>query len=407
MYCPKCKIDTGKEQFCENCGTETVDKLDNISITESYEKQDKGFKMNKPSMPKMDFKSLIKLGIVAVVVIALFIGYSSMKSMYSVDATVEKYVNYITDDKAKKAFGMLDIKESDFATAEQFEKYIEKLDIKGKESKVRPSNEENKFYGALSDMQKQYSDIMPRDIKFYKAQIESDVYPIIAIRKGKKFGMFDNWVIGSEGITKEWKIQAPKGTKVYVDGKEIEKIDEVNTFGGFNALFAPENRNYIISSIFPNDYEIKATLEGAKDIKKVSNPESPVTVLGFEASEELVNDLTKVTEDFLKLYYADAEKSEFKDIVHEECKFFDRTDNGFKTYKSRTFKGLEVMGSSIDDLNHARLDATVTFDYEQDKISNFFTGETEIEKGTANDIFNLSFKKVGDKWVIVDTGYLH
>ena len=400
MYCPKCRINTGKEQFCELCGCQTVDKLDEIP-----EKQEKSFKPNKrPSTPTMNY---MKLGIVAVFIIAIFVG-GSIKSMYSPDAIVERYVENVTKGKSKEAFKILDIKETDFVTAEHFDKYLEFLGIKGKEGSVRPSNEDNNFFAAYTDMQEQYTGVtgvMPRDIKFYKAQIESDIFPVVAIRKGKKFGVVDNWVIDSKGLIKEWKIQAPKGAKVYVDGQEIKNIDEVHAFGGFNTLFAPEHRNYIISSILPIDYEVTATLEGAKDIRKAASPNDPITVIGFETSEELVDELTKIAEGFIKLYYTDADISEFKDIVHEECGFLNRT-SGFKTYKSRTFKNIQVLGSSIDDINHARLDVEVTFDYEQDQISNFFTGETATVNGTAGEILNLSFKKVGDKWLIVDTGYL-
>jgi len=406
MYCSKCKVDVGNEEFCEICGTKTVDKLENID-SESHRDNDKYFKMNKPSMPKMNTKSFIKIGIVAVVIIALFIGYSSLKSTYSADETAKRYINNLTEGKTEEAFKMLDIKESEFINSDKFKKYVESLDVEGKESLVRASEDENKLYGAFSNMQKQYSGVMPRDINFYKAQIESDIYSIVLIKKGKKFGLFDNWVVGSEELTKEWKIQAPKGSKVYVDGKEIKKIDEAQNFSGFNTLYTPENRIYIISAIFPNDYEITALLEGAKEIKKISNPYGAILTLGFESTQELQKELIKVAEDFVKLYYKEADKSEYKGIVHDESNFFNRSNSGLRTFKSKKFKSLEIMRSSIDDIEHAKLDISVTFDYEQEQIINFFTGDTKIVEGSSSEVFNLSFKKFDNKWVIVDTGYLY
>lgn len=406
MYCPKCMIDVGNEEFCEVCGTETVDKLHNYN-SESNKDNNKSFNIKKATEPKINRKNIIKFGIVAVILIALFISYSSLKSIYSADAIVEKYVDSISKGNASKAFKMLDIEESEFVNPKQFKKYIENLDIKGKETFVRTLENENKLYNDFADMQKKYSDVMPRNIKFYKAQIGDEVFSIVALKKGKKMGIFNNWLIGTEGLTKEWKIQAPKGSKVYVDGKEIKQIDNAQNFGGSNRLFAPENKIYIINNIFPNDYEITATLEGAKKIKKVGNPSDAITVLSFEATEELQSELSKQAKEFIKLYYKDADKSEFKGIVHEQFNFLNKNRNSFKLFKSKTFKEIEILGSSIDDIEHARLNIKVTFEYEQEQISNFFTGKKKLVKGNSSETFNLTFKKVGDKWKIVDTGYLY
>jgi len=405
MYCPKCKIDLENEKFCEICGSETVSKLDSnnseINKNSTIPVDDR-----KSFVKKLNIKSLIKFSIVAVIAVILFVGYGSLKAMYSADKTIERYVSYLTEGKSKEAFKMLDIKESEFVNSELFDKYIKKLDVTGKKSFIRVSEDENKLYNVFSNIEKQYSNLMPRDIKFYNVQIESEVYPIAVIKRGKKLGIFDNWIIGSYGLTKEWRIQAPKGAKVYIEGKEIEQIEETKGFNVFNSLFSPENSVYIIKDIFPNDYEVTATLEGAKDIRKVASPNDPISVLGFEMKEELQDELVKIVNDFIELYYSNASITEYENIVHRESNFFNQINNQYKIYNSKTFKSLEVVGSSIDDIKHARLEVVVNFDYEQEEIANWFTGESKINKGTSLEIIDFSFRKEGDRWIIVNTSFL-
>lgn len=399
MYCPKCKIDTGNEDFCENCGTETVDKLDDNSVEKSSESK-KEFKIEKPSIKKNNIKKYIKLGGAAIIIIALVIGYSSMKNAYSPDKVASKYVGNLTEGNTEEAFKMLDIEEGDFINQDSYDEFIKSMEIEGKESVINEV-EYDDFISEFLGAEELNSEVMPRDMKYYEVKIEPNSYNLELIKKGKKLGAFDNWLISTEGFKTELNIKAPKGTKIFIDDKEIVAENNNSGMDNVNVYYKPEYKTFNIAPVFPIEYEVIAKLEGAKDIKQVVSPENPMNEIKFEATKELEDKLISITEEFLNLHYSDSDESEFKDIVSKDFFEANRMSN-YIDFVSRELKELSIESTSIDDVEHISLVTNVNYDFEEETFESFFTDELIIEKGNADEKLEFLFQKNNDKWVVVD-----
>ncbi|WP_130808266.1 hypothetical protein [Senegalia massiliensis] len=401
MYCPKCKIDTGKEKYCENCGTEAVDKLENNNKSKKSSVKKGNLKIKKPSIRKGNIKSFIKFGVAAVIIVVLIFGYNNLKSSYSPDAVAEKYVDNITEGNTEEAFKMLDIQENEFIDKSSYDKFIDNMQIEGKESVVSEARTEDFVAELLGTKKESYSEVMPRDMKYYQVEVEPDIYSLELIKKGKKLGVFDNWLVGSESFITNLKIKAPKGTKLFFKGKEI--VAEADSAGieSLSVYYQPEYKEFNISSVFPIEYEITAKLEGAKEVKQVVSPENSTNEIMFKATKDIENKLTNITEKFIKLHYDNSDESEFKDIVSEDFFEIDRMEN-YIEFVSRELKELSIESTTIGDIDHVSLIANINYDFEEESFDSFFSDETITEKGNADEKLEFLFERINGNWVIVD-----
>ena len=81
MYCPKCKIETGNDNFCGNCGGATINKSDlsgDIKEKEVSQSPREQFEDKKVTLSNLDAKKIIKISICAIVVISILVGYNAL-----------------------------------------------------------------------------------------------------------------------------------------------------------------------------------------------------------------------------------------------------------------------------------------------------------------------------------------
>lgn len=410
MYCKNCKRDVGNMQFCEFCGRETVasntevkaseEVAATVSISESINAvQDK--------IKKLSVKNIIAISFAVILVIAAIVGYSVGNSLYQPEKTAQRYYEYLASGEIESAYKMLDVTNDSFMSEKYYKKYIDSLNLKDKpivniKSVNKAINKTLNLFGV--DTKNNKTNLDSSNSQTYQIQVDNNLYYITVVQNGKKFGIFNNWHIVTSDFATSWNIIVPKGAKIKVDGLDVLTLGEnkdlsSNIFS--SAIYAPETQTYVIDSIFPGDYEITGTMEGAEPVKTKGNTKLPQK-LAFTTNENSINELKELTKQFLDLYYSNADKSKYDNIVSPESNFIQNFQNSNDSYTLRRLDDLVMNKESciIDDIDHIKIAATANIYCEQE--SELFGKET----GSVDNTINFSFSKKDGKWIIVDTGFL-
>lgn len=426
MKCPKCKTEVGNMEFCEVCGAATGSEPKSIiegaaarEIKRSEEETAAtGAAVLNPGInikvPEFSIKGIIAIGLAVVLLIAAIVGFSKMKAYSTPDATAERYSNYIIEGQTDKAFQILDIKESSFINKDYFKKYIKSLNLKGKQLKeVRPVEQVNNAFSMFGQELTKDQVGNTQNLKFFEAQIDTDIYSLSLVQKGKSYVIFNTWKVVASDFTKKWSITAPKGSKVSVDGVQVEKVeksDNSNNYSFENQNYKVESLNYVIDSIFPGDYEITASMPGAKDLK-VKAAAGQQQSISFEPSAELMKELQQVAKNYLNLFYAKVDKSKYYGIVSPESSIIknDSMGGGLGFFDSKAEKKLDSIevsdkSAAIDDESHAKLEIIAHISVTSDEITDFFTGATKKVTNQRTSVFDMSFIKKDGKWLLLEPG---
>lgn len=410
MYCPKCRREVGQSEYCENCGAATVGEIERYraeqqptkNITKNDDDEVITLDSIKNTLSGFSPKKLIISTIAIVLLIAAFIGYNQLGKYASPEESAKRYVNSVVAGNTDSAFEMLDFSDNQFLTKDYYSKYIDMLNLKGQKvvdvgRAARDLDEApKKIFGTLEEKQ----DFKNNETIPFRVQIGSELYRFTLVKRGKMYNMFDAWKVYTRELILKWPLSAPKGTKILVDGKPVEKIEkEVNT--GFLESGKAKLQRFVVNNLFPGEYEVTATLDGAKPVTLKGTPPQELQIK-FEPTQELGLKLQEVTKQFLDLYYSKADVNQFNELVTPDGDFMkNQSLNSFRysnNYTLQRVEALKLTKSRIDDIDHAYAEFQASVYYEKE-YNDWFKGKI-THNGTDNTRVMFAFEKKDGKWRI-------
>lgn len=396
MYCPRCKIETYGE-FCENCGTATVETIE----LESGQREEKKIYNNeienrKPEGVKFNIKKLISIVVIIIIFGIGITGYNIMKSKYTPRSTVEKYYNYLLNKDYSNAYNMLLNTDNNFLTVDDFKSVMEKDNFENYSIRNYNENEfKNENLNLASNSGTSY---------MFTVDTKNGLTPIEVKENGKKLLFFDDYKINVDSLVTKWEFTAPKGTKISINGKDPNSIEEPQTSVDNNFIIGSNYSTYTINRIFKGNYDVNATMEGAKKFN-ITAPAGDKLDIKLEPSEEAIKELQERAKKFLELYYSKSEKSKYNDLLTANNKALEKLDGGGMDYSKVTNKlnELKVTKNEIIDGEHINISVEGTVEYEDSSLV-----EWGFEKsiGTKKISTDFKFERQDGKWLIQDISYL-
>lgn len=406
MFCPKCKIEVGEDQFCGKCGEVTVASDEIVSTTEDQapvSKPIQGDNMRKKikvTVPKSTSKKIIWLVAFIVILIGGFIGYKVLQSKNTPQAAVNQYYTYLANKDYDNAYKMLYNTDNDFMSEDMFKKSVSNLNFKNYIIKDFNKDEFNST-----------NDINSNDTT-YEVQANGVSYVAEVEQSGKKDFIFNGYKINAKNfITKNWSFDVPHKAEIYVNGIKVNNlvtdgaensITSQSSFTGEDGVYKTRTDTYQINSIFTGKYTVKMQLQGATDIKIKDVPVGRKVDADFKISKVIKQQLQSQAKEFLKAYYGKKDMSEFLSSdsdVQTGIKESENVKSSAKIdIKSRgvMHDDLTLQAESLDDSTHAN----ITVEYTTDAPAQVISGVIVSEK--KQEIVNktIYFEKVGNKWLI-------
>ena len=410
MYCPKCRKNVGNTEFCENCGAATIGNLahEEAATTAVIPNDDLiSIDSIKATFKKFSIKKLIAFALIAVIAIAAFIGYKAFEMYASPEQTANRYVTALVSGDYDTAFEMLEGTDDYFLSKDYFKKFMELKKIKGKNivSVSKSTKDANDAIFNLFDTKQKRYFTTDEDALYFSAQVGLDFIEMVLVKRGNMYQLFDNWKIDTCNFIIEWDISVPKGSSVVVDGVTIEKLKETNKIdaNSFFGTSAKETLTFNIEKMYPGEYELSATMEGGKDIKLTAMNDK-AQELSFEPTDKLIEDLCQVSDNFLKLYYSNADINSFLGIVNPDIQFIKNLGNSWydkrSSYKNLKLKSFNLSESSLQDADHVQITVLAQFQYDYEVWG---WTETTTETRQEEQKYTMSFARDNTgKWIIDD-----
>ena len=372
--CPGCGAKlSGDEVFCAGCGEKVGTEVAPVASPKV------------PMDPKK--KKIITIVVIALVVVAL--AYMVIDSLTGPEAVAKSFCKSLTSDNASGIFKIIDLPKSDYLTKEKFESLMESdYSTEIASCKVKEKRTKEKVVQYEITLTNEDDDEYTDTIDIVKA-------------KGKKFLLFDNWLMdGTMFIREEWGITVPEDAILYVDGKEI-KSDDVENYNGYDT--------YYIENVFVGaEYEIKVTHDMFKEYKKMHS-----STYSTKIEMDTKGEFKAEVEDFLEALYknallaedfANVEKLIDKDFVNgakdmaEDVK--DTVLYASCFYGECKYKDVKISSVKITNKEAAGKDA-IKFKVEFKLAYEYsYDDEDDYTSKSSNYNFNLEITSVGDDWLI-------
>lgn len=403
MYCPKCKIETGNDNFCENCGGATINKSDlsgDIKEKEVSQSPKEKFEDKKVTLSNLDSKKIIKISICAIVVISILVGYNTLSKQYTPKSTVDKYYSYLLSKDYNKAYKMLNGVDNQFLSEDDFERYVENLELDSYSIKDYDSN-------SFSTLNTNASGSM------FSVQTNKGLIPIEVQKDGKKLLVFNNYKINVNEFATKWEFEAPKGAKITVNDKEVNYDSDTigdSMMSSLGSNYNTTKSKYVINSIFNGPYDVTATMEGAKDYNLSGAIAGKLLNIKFEPSDELSNELKELAKRYLDLKCSNATDDKYSSLLTQDSTILEKTNQFYTSSTSTTtnkLQDIKITKQSIDDSEHAKISIKGTMNYEEDPESPVVKWGIIESKGTKDITADFYFEKSNGKWLISDTNYLN
>lgn len=343
MFCPNCgtKNEDGAA-FCLQCGTSLAQAAQETSqqaaqpVVEQVAQpvQQEAPKAQKP--PKAPRKPISKGliagicgGLAVIVAIVVFIIVGNSLSDYNKVA-----VNYVESLKSGDFAGVyksLNFPEGEFLTQDMFiysrGKVTAYTNVKAEAHKLTDIEKqlqeiENQWNLNTGSEEKNDKKTVKIDYTYTNPNAEGSeaLTPqkgstnVNLVKTGKVLIFFNKWAVdNSSYIAKEYTIYAPKGSVVYLDGKQLS-----------DSLKQPDEENstmdaYKIDKLFKGYHKIKVTrdiYEDYEDEFSISSSEKgSYTCSTTSIKKDVLEALAKQAEDDIKLFYTKAiEKASFDDL---------------------------------------------------------------------------------------------
>lgn len=405
MYCPRCKVETGTDTFCENCGGATVASSE-IAATTVAQEEIKGDQI-KIDGSKLSLKKIVGIAISVIIAVGIVTGYKALQAQYTPRSAVEKFYSCIVKEDYDKAFKMLLDTDDRFMTKENFKAAMKQKNIKQYYIKnYKPNEFQQKF-----DMNNLQNTNMKNLGNMFTIQTNNELYPIAVVKSGSKLVFFKDYKINTESLSTKWEIVSPQGAKITINGKEPELSTEPNYDGklNLNDKYKPATVMYQVDRIFQGSYDVTAKMDGAEDVVMNSAQAGKKVIIRFNASADTVKKLQDKAKNFLDLYYSKASEDKFTSILTTDSNALSRITevfgSGWGSDKvTNKLQNLKVTKSQLDDANHATITLEALVNYEDSSMIEF--GGTK-QTGTKDVTTDFYFKRVDGNWLICDTGYIN
>jgi uncharacterized membrane protein YvbJ len=411
MYCPRCRIETDTDTFCESCGGATVESSEVAATTAAQAKipfpiqKEIKAEQIKITAPKISFKKIIAIAISGVMAISILTGYKALQVQYTPKRTVERFYNYIVKEDYDNAYKMLVDTDDRFMTNDNFKAVMKQKNIKTFYIKNYNPNE----------FKQDYSSENPQNANLngwgnmFTVQASSKLYPISVVENGKKLVFFKDYKINASNLSIKWQLTAPQGAKISINGKEPQistesNLDNINIWDKYK----PTTVLYETSRIFEGSYDITATMEGAEDVKVAAAPAGKKVTLKFVPNADTVKQLQDQAKSFLDLYYTRATEDKYSELLTTDSNALKKINSFGFFYGSdkvtNKVQDIKVTKQSIDDLTHAAITVKCTIYYEDSSMGQW-GGITKT--GTRDMETDFYFEKVNGRWLISDSGYIN
>lgn len=391
MFCSECgsKNENGS-LFCENCGH----KFEETIKKEPTKQQRK--------------KSITKYIIISVVVF-LVGAYLLIDNMFSPTKIAEGYFNAVINLDADKLYEYLDIEESEFTSKKIF-KGIINSDENSKTEIINYSVDkvEKSSDGLSASVVIKYVLKDSKDSKTLKVDLVKS--------KTKKLLLFDNWKVktGDYSIIKDYKFNLPTGSKLTIEGQNVDEKYIKESEEGIDT--------YVIPELFGTNYNIKVELMGLEIEDKVKINSYSNYNLDFSEdniSESGKEKLQKVIKSSLENLYNGAKDKKTWDEVKANFEYtngdvskIEKAYNSLlssfssssSTLNSITFTKIELSGASLNKKGQLYLSVKATYDF---SVSYKSGDETKTNESNDYDYMYLTFDYSDNAFKLVDATSLN
>ncbi|MDD6207231.1 MAG: zinc-ribbon domain-containing protein [Clostridiales bacterium] len=257
MFCEKCgKKLPDQALFCDNCGYKIeirnkVQPMPHPQMQPKPQPKPQPMPQQRPVAKKISlFTKVIAVEVIALVVLA-GVFYTKMKEYTSPEMVAKEYFVSVMSGDTKKAYGLVEVDETEFVNETFFEKVVDQIGCKNISNyKVKKAKTNKDDYS--KEIQITYR--MKEDTQDYSFSVRLDK------ASDKKFFLFDQWKVNvGDYIQKDVSLRVLKDSKVKLEGIELGAKY-------FDSVDEGENDCYLIPKMFVGSYKADVTHDVYEDV---------------------------------------------------------------------------------------------------------------------------------------------
>lgn len=399
MFCGECGTKNVKNaKFCEKCGAQI--KAEKI-VTEKEVKE-------KQPMSKKTKTTLTIGGIVAVVIIGIFIFLNSLASPKNI---AEKMFNATADYDFETIYEFLDVEKNEFTTKEMFKNIMSK-DI-DEDDKVQVVN-----YTVSDPVYSEDKMTSTVTITYLlKDRSESGTYDVKLVKsKDKKWLFFDNWkvVMNNFDIANNYEIQVAKGSKVTLEGIVLgeQYLDKESSTEQLDV--------YKMPAMFEANYDLSIELPmGIKKEEKIKVRDEgyyKYRLSVSDLSDEEKTKLTNISKTNLEVLYNGVKDQKSFDDIKSSFEYDGANLSNLKSDYELLVKNIGKSLTTIDFTTITLSDISIKSDGNIElylKANYNYTvsyesgDETKTHDSSDYDYLYLTYSYVNGEYKLVDTSSLN
>lgn len=441
--CPNCgTVNMDDAQFCENCGTglqaagpnyapgtnpaQNNNGLIGQAVPNQNYNANNGYGMMSQPAQRKPIPKWVPILVAEIAALALCIyGLTGVwKKGGSPERAAENYFVHIANGDWEKAYGQLDVEDSEFINAELFEK-AQAQECLGIVSNYQLSSQNNKAINELTSelsglvedlglgeyLNQEEGSSLEQFVKIdYRIKGDTENNTYLAVLNKTPAG----WKIGASGlIYKDYCVYVPKGAGVELDGislKDNYKLPEGEYEDGGEFMDV-----YQIPQIFYGTHEIKITMEDMEDVIEtfqIDYGSSQYYKESMKVKEEVLDALAqKAGENMQKIYSAAMAGKGFK-TVENLFTSSEEARKGIKESYENLLSGLNEGSSQPTKANFQNITGDVygsevemSFDYDLDyRYEDWWDEEWEVGNYKGEDQWVFQFVKEDGNWVQTNLG---
>lgn len=432
MFCPNCGTQNEDGAvFCANCGTNLAQLTEeSVAPVQPAPAEQPAPAPKTPKAPRKPLSKGVKMGIiggvVAVIAIVVFFVVGNMLSDYNKVAV--KYVESLKSADFASLYKTLDFPEGEFLSQDMFifsrGKVTPLLDVKGEAHKLTDVEKqlleiEEKWNESTGGDKNNDKKTVKVDYTYKSADSEGasamvdhkGSMNVNLVKTGKVMLFFTKWGIdNSSYISEEFTIKAPKGSVVFLDGKQVAE--------SYKKPAEDENSTqdvYVIDKLFKGNHKIKVTQDIYEDYENEfslsTNKEGSITCSSNNIKKDILETLAKQGEEDMKKFYNKAisetpfedlgftatETEGYKDNFVTYWKKF--IDNQIKTTSNYALKSIEytnVKGTaSVYNSSNKVVKVSVNMGYKA--VTSYKDKDRDVSGSKSNTIY---YRYENGKWVL-------
>lgn len=363
----------------------------------------------QPKKPMSIFSKIILAEFVIAAVLGILFTMK-VKEYVSPEYVAKQYFAAVMSGDGKRAYRMVQVEGDDFINEEQFQNVVENM------SHEKVSNFQIKEKEKNKDSYTHYIEI---DYRLKEDTNDYNMLLTLEKSKEKKWMLFDDWKVNvGNYIVRDISIEAKKGSKITIDGKELsnDQISKQQNEAG--------NMVYTIPRMFQGEYRVVITNDMYEDIVFEMNidkeEEQYYSRTGTILKKETVEKVMETAKtDFKTLWESAGEKKSFSEVKMQSI----TTGNSEvqNEYENVVSQIADKDTTGIKNLNFGEFQVTAqqmeNYDFDEPCIkvqfvsdvaytavtSNWWTGDLEENQDSTNGYTaNLSYVYQDDGWKLYD-----